>query len=93
MSEDFAHRPVLVERVVELFAPVPPGVVVDATVGGGGHAAALLEAHPHLRILGLDRDARRHRPRRRTLEPFGDRVDPPPRPVRPSSPAWPASSA
>jgi 16S rRNA (cytosine1402-N4)-methyltransferase len=52
----FAHRPVLVDLVVELFAPVPPGVVVDATVGGGGHAAALLDAHPHLSVLGLDQD-------------------------------------
>jgi 16S rRNA (cytosine1402-N4)-methyltransferase len=52
----FAHRPVLVDLVVELFAPVPPGVVVDATLGGGGHAEALLEAHPHLAVLGLDRD-------------------------------------
>lgn len=52
----FAHRPVLVDRVVELFAPVPPGVVIDATVGGGGHAEALLDAHPQVSILGLDRD-------------------------------------
>jgi 16S rRNA (cytosine1402-N4)-methyltransferase len=52
----FAHQPVLVQLVVELFAPVPPGVVVDATIGGGGHAAALLTAHPHLSLLGLDQD-------------------------------------
>ena len=52
----FSHRPVLVDLVVELFAPVPPGVVVDATLGGGGHAEALLEAHPHLSVLGLDQD-------------------------------------
>ena len=42
--------------MVELFAPVPPGVVVDATVGGGGHAEALLDAHPHLSLVGLDQD-------------------------------------
>jgi len=53
---EFEHRPVLVDLVVELFAPVPPGVVVDATLGGGGHAEALLDAHPHLSILGLDQD-------------------------------------
>jgi len=55
-SRPFQHRPVLVHRVVELFAPVPPGVVVDATVGGGGHAEALLDAHPHLSVVGLDQD-------------------------------------
>lgn len=57
MSQVFEHQPVMVREVVELFAPVPPGVVVDATVGGGGHARALLEAHPHLCLVGLDRDA------------------------------------
>lgn len=55
MSE-FEHRPVMVDEIVEIFATVPPGWVLDATLGGAGHALALLEAHPHLRILGLDRD-------------------------------------
>ena len=50
------HLPVMVEEVVDLFGPVPPGTVVDATVGGGGHAAALLEAWSHLSVVGLDRD-------------------------------------
>ena len=57
MSEaPFHHLPVMVHHVVDLFGPVPPGVVVDATVGGGGHAEALLRAHPHLSVVGLDRD-------------------------------------
>jgi 16S rRNA (cytosine1402-N4)-methyltransferase len=57
MSEDaYHHLPVMVHDVVDLFGPVPPGTVVDATVGGGGHAGALLEAHPHLSVVGLDRD-------------------------------------
>jgi len=56
MDQDFAHQPVMAAEVVELFGPVPPGLVVDATVGGGGHAAALLEAHPHLSLLGIDQD-------------------------------------
>jgi 16S rRNA (cytosine1402-N4)-methyltransferase len=52
----FEHRPVMVDEIVEIFATVPPGWVLDATLGGAGHALALLEAHPHLRVLGLDRD-------------------------------------
>ena len=56
MSQVFGHRPVMLDEVVELFGPVPPGTVVDATVGGGGHARALLGAHPQLRVLGIDRD-------------------------------------
>jgi len=43
-------------EVVELLTSVPPGVVVDATVGGGGHARLLLESRPDLRVLGIDRD-------------------------------------
>ena len=35
MSQDFAHAPVMVDEVVALLGPVPPGVLVDATVGGG----------------------------------------------------------
>ncbi len=53
------HLPVLLERVAALLSPalsVGPAVLVDATVGLGGHAAALLERHPELRLVGLDRD-------------------------------------
>jgi 16S rRNA (cytosine1402-N4)-methyltransferase len=52
----FRHVPVLRDEVVAAFAPVPPGWVVDGTLGGAGHATAILEAHPHLSVLGLDRD-------------------------------------
>jgi 16S rRNA (cytosine1402-N4)-methyltransferase len=53
----FEHRPVMGREVVELFEPVPGGLIVDATIGGGGHARLLLESRPDLAILGLDRDA------------------------------------
>lgn len=52
----FRHTPVLVERIVELLGQVPNGTYVDATLGGAGHAIALLEAHPGLHLLGLDQD-------------------------------------
>jgi 16S rRNA (cytosine1402-N4)-methyltransferase len=65
---------VLVDLVVELFAPVPAGVVVDATLGGGGHAEALLEAHPHLSVLGLDQDPDAIAAATARLARFGDRV-------------------
>lgn len=71
---DFAHRPVMLEQVVALFAPVPAGTVIDGTVGGGGHAAALLSAHPHLSVLGLDRDPTAVDAARRSLAPFGSRA-------------------
>ena len=52
----YHHLPVMCGEVVELLSVVPDGVVVDATVGGGGHAAALLDRCPGLRLVGLDRD-------------------------------------
>jgi 16S rRNA (cytosine1402-N4)-methyltransferase len=47
---------VLTGSVVELLAPAAPGLVIDATVGLGGHAEALLRAEPGFRLVGLDRD-------------------------------------
>jgi 16S rRNA (cytosine1402-N4)-methyltransferase len=74
MVHSFEHIPVLRDEVVSLFAPVPAGVLVDATVGGGGHSEALLEAYPDLRVLGLDRDAMALEAAGRRLARFGDRV-------------------
>jgi 16S rRNA (cytosine1402-N4)-methyltransferase len=80
MSDDagagggFAHEPVMVEEITELFGPVPPGTVVDATLGGGGHAVAILGAHPHLDLLGIDQDADALAAARIRLAEFGPRV-------------------
>ena len=57
---DATHVPVLLERVLALLASAlsdRPAVAVDATLGLGGHAEALLAAHPRLTLVGLDRDA------------------------------------
>jgi len=74
-STEFAHVPVLLDRVVELFRDVPSGLYVDATLGGAGHAAAVLAANQGLRLLGLDRDDRAVAAASRRLAPFGDRVE------------------
>ena len=74
MSEGFEHRPVMLAEVVELLGQVPPGLVVDATVGGGGHTRALLDALPRHRFLGLDRDEEALAAARVTLSGFEDRV-------------------
>src|SRR5579864_8877628 len=56
MTREFTHQPVMVAEMVDVLRAVPDGVLVDATVGGGGHSAALLAAHPGLQLVGLDRD-------------------------------------
>jgi 16S rRNA (cytosine1402-N4)-methyltransferase len=58
-SRPAVHVPVLLERVTELLAPAcsaDGAVLVDATLGLAGHSLAMLEAHPGLRLIGLDRD-------------------------------------
>jgi 16S rRNA (cytosine1402-N4)-methyltransferase len=58
-SGSAGHVPVLLDRVLALLSPAlsdHPAVVVDATVGLGGHAEALLAEHPQLTLVGLDRD-------------------------------------
>jgi 16S rRNA (cytosine1402-N4)-methyltransferase len=71
MSRASRHQPVMVDEVVSLLAATPRGVLVDATVGGAGHSAALLRAHPHLELIGLDRDAEALE---RSAEPLADEI-------------------
>jgi len=71
------HLPVMVEEVLDLFAPAlqPPGAVgVDATLGRAGHARALLDAHPGLTLIGVDTDTQAIEESRRLLAPYADRV-------------------
>jgi 16S rRNA (cytosine1402-N4)-methyltransferase len=73
-SLSFEHLPVMAAEVTDLLAAVPTGLVVDATVGGGGHARALLTVRPDLHLLGIDRDPVAVAAAGAALEPFGDRV-------------------
>ncbi|HET6257262.1 16S rRNA (cytosine(1402)-N(4))-methyltransferase RsmH [Pseudonocardia sp.] len=71
------HVPVALPRVAELFRPAladRPAVVVDATLGLGGHAAALLATHPQLTLVGLDRDPEALALAGRRLVAHADRV-------------------
>lgn len=70
----FRHLPVMAEEITALFGTVPPGYVLDATLGGGGHSEALLEAWPHLSILGIDRDQHTLAAATHRLARFGQRV-------------------
>ena len=73
-APEFAHVPVMRDEIVALFAAVPRGFVLDATLGGAGHAVALLEAHEHLSILGVDRDPNALAAARARLNMYADRV-------------------
>ena len=72
--EDHRHLPVLVDEVVAALQPRPAGVYVDATVGLGGHAAALLEREPGARLIGFDVDAEALAAASDRLNSFGERA-------------------
>ncbi|HUJ14737.1 MAG TPA: 16S rRNA (cytosine(1402)-N(4))-methyltransferase RsmH [Thermoanaerobaculia bacterium] len=69
------HEPVLLKEVTEFLRPNrEDGTLVDATVGLGGHAAALLERYPEARLVAIDRDPKALELARERLKRFGDRV-------------------
>jgi 16S rRNA (cytosine1402-N4)-methyltransferase len=69
------HEPVLFQEILEFLRPNrEDGTLVDATVGLGGHAEGLLERHPRIRLLAIDRDPEALERSRQRLSRFGDRV-------------------
>jgi len=81
LAQAFDHVPVLAAQVLASFTALEPllqerggGLLIDCTLGGGGHSALLLEAHPSLRLVGLDQDPTARQAAAERLEPFGDRV-------------------
>lgn len=52
----FVHEPVMLQEILGVFAGMDEGIFVDVTLGGAGHSAALLSAHPVVRLLGIDQD-------------------------------------
>jgi 16S rRNA (cytosine1402-N4)-methyltransferase len=73
MMAAFSHDPVMRDEIVAVFDSVPAGTIVDATLGAGGHAEALLQAHEHLDVLGIDQDADALEAATDRLRRFGDR--------------------
>lgn len=67
----------MLERVLDLLAPAlegPQPILVDANLGLGGHAEALLAAHPRLRLIGIDRDPTAIERSTERLRPYRDRI-------------------
>ncbi len=76
MAMEPIHQSVLPEAVLELLAPTDPtGVIVDATLGEGGHAKLFLERFPRIRLVALDADPVMLRRARERLADFADRVE------------------
>lgn len=73
MESGLIHRPVMVDEVLDYLSP-GGGLVVDATVGGGGHSAAIMAACPECTVVGLDRDTETIEVARQRLEPWKTRI-------------------
>ena len=76
-SKPPVHVPVLLERCVTLLAPAlaePGAVLVDATLGLGGHSEAFLARFPQLRLIGLDRDTVALARSTERLAPYAERI-------------------
>ncbi|MFJ6717245.1 MULTISPECIES: 16S rRNA (cytosine(1402)-N(4))-methyltransferase RsmH [unclassified Streptomyces] len=77
MTSESRHVPVMLQRCLDLLAPAlerPGAVVVDCTLGLGGHSEALLTRFPEARLIGLDRDKEALRLSGERLAPFGERA-------------------
>jgi len=70
----FEHEPVLAAEVIEWLRPEGRGIWIDGTLGGGGHAEALLRANPEARVIGIDRDPDALAAARRRLAPWAERT-------------------
>jgi 16S rRNA (cytosine1402-N4)-methyltransferase len=68
------HAPVMVEEVMAVLRPERGGVYLDGTLGGGGHAEALLERGPEATLIGVDRDPDALAEAGKRLDRFGGRV-------------------
>ncbi|MEU0182659.1 16S rRNA (cytosine(1402)-N(4))-methyltransferase RsmH [Streptomyces sp. NPDC006207] len=71
------HVPVMLDRCLDMLAPAveaPGAVVVDATLGLGGHSEALLRRFPEVRLVAVDRDPAALKLAGERLAPYGDRA-------------------
>lgn len=73
--QETPHIPVLYREVVEAFSPCKEGIVIDCTMGYGGHTSLLLENNSKLSLIGIDQDPTAIAFSSKRLEPFGNRVE------------------
>lgn len=70
------HLPIMVSEILSAFEPVKMKVFYDGTLGAGGHAAQILQAHPEIeRYIGVDRDPGALKIAKKALEPWKAKVD------------------
>ncbi|CCF81700.1 rRNA small subunit methyltransferase H [Helicobacter bizzozeronii CCUG 35545] len=73
------HQSVLLQEVIQAFQEImqtaPQPILIDCTLGLGGHTLALLETYPHLNIIGIDQDLEAKEQALEKLAPYGNRFN------------------
>jgi len=73
--QNIPHVPVLYTKVLETFSDIKEGIIIDCTMGYGGHSSMILEANPHVKVIGIDQDQSAIDFSTSRLEPYKDRVE------------------
>ena len=79
-SSNFNHVPIMGTEIIQSLKDLPSeitrqGLIIDATIGGGGHSAQILENFPGIKIIGLDQDPRAREAASKKLAKFGSRIE------------------
>ena len=69
------HVPVLYTQVLDTFSDIEEGVIIDCTMGYGGHSSRILEANPNIKLIAIDQDQTAIDFSTKRLEPYRDRVE------------------
>lgn len=72
--QDIPHIPVLYQEVIDTFSDIEEGIMIDCTMGYGGHSSMLLEANPYAKLIAIDQDQTAIEFSTKRLEPFKERV-------------------
>jgi len=79
-SSNFNHVPIMGKEIIKSLEELPSdltkqGLIIDATIGGGGHSAQILENFPGIKIIGLDQDPMAREAASQRLIKFGSRIE------------------
>jgi len=72
--QNIPHIPVLYREVIETFEDIKEGIIIDCTMGYGGHSSMILESNPGIKLIGIDQDQTAIDFSTKRLEKYGDRV-------------------
>ena len=73
--QEIPHIPVLYREVVSTFEDIQEGIIIDCTMGYGGHSSLMLDANPSIKLIAIDQDQTAIDFSRKRLEKYGERVE------------------